>query len=334
MFNILPWHVQHWNHLVMQFRKQRLPHALLLVGAKGLGKQALARNLATLLLCHQEGLREDIHGIPCGNCKGCLLLAAGNHPDLTSIAAEEDNGVIKIDQIREMVESLHSAAHQKGWRVVIIEQAELMNLAAANALLKTLEEPAAKTMLILTTVHANKLPATIRSRCQKLAIHVPSHTVAEPWLQDRLPGVDVKLLLVLANGAPLQVLSWGMTEFFSRRKALLEHIYALVFDRNCWEAALNAAMVFDLNEFVLLLMYVTLDLVKLKLLVSSTLVNEDEIVKLTALAAVADLPKIFAYQQELFRLKEYLLDKFNFNRRMIFERLVIDWMRCFVHDTK
>jgi DNA polymerase-3 subunit delta' len=328
LFNILPWHGQYWDYLVMQFKKHRLPHALLLIGANGLGKQALARNLAALLLCH----RKD-HGIPCGNCGGCLLLASGNHPDLMYIAAEEDNGIIKIDQVREIVESLHSSAHQRGWRVVIIEQADMMNLAAANALLKSLEEPAVQTMLILTTAYANKLPATIRSRCQKLVIHTPAHIVAESWLRDKLVGVDVKLLLILANGAPLQALSWGMTEFFAKRKTLFEHIYTLVFDHNHWDAVLEAASVFDLNELILLLLYVILDLIKLKLLVSATLVNEDEIVKLTALAIVADLSKIFAYQQELFRLKEYLLSKFNLNRRVILERLVIDWLRCFVHNT-
>jgi hypothetical protein len=135
----------------------------------------------------------------------------------------------------------------------------------------------------------------------------------------------------LTNGAPLQALSWGTTEFFFIILVLFERIYALVFDHNHWEVTLDAASAFDLNEIILLLMYVSLDLIKLKLLVSDRLVNEDERVKLAALAAAADLSKIFAYQRELFKLKEYLLDKFNFNRRMILERLVIDWMGCFVY---
>ena len=139
-----PWQLQEWQQLSQQIAAKKLPHALMFAGAKGIGKRHLAEALAQLLLC-----LSPIEGTPCGKCRGCMLNKAQNHPDLIVISPEEGAKGIKVDQVRALIEDLGKTAQQGGYKVVVLEPAEAMNANAANALLKSLEEPAASTLLIL-----------------------------------------------------------------------------------------------------------------------------------------------------------------------------------------
>ncbi len=290
MFNILPWHTENWHHLVELFKNNRLPHAFLITGVQGLGHRELAENLAAMLLCS----RRNLAGYPCGKCGDCLLLVAGNHPDLLMVTTEESSRVIKIEQIREMVGLLNNTAHRGGWRIVIIENADLLNGAAANALLKTLEEPVANVLIVLTTSHSRLIPATVRSRCQILTMSLPVYGELAPWLRSKLPNLETKLLFTLADRAPLRALAWGSGEFLAHRKALFQGLYELVLDNLCWENTLMTALFFALDELILLLMHMAFDLIKLKFSISNYLTNEDELVRLRDLAARVNLKKIFS----------------------------------------
>lgn len=156
-------HQKPFDLLYQALIQNRLSHAYLLSGTAGIGKTDFARAFAALLLCEKKAVTQ-----PCGKCRGCVLMQAGNHPDFLLVMPEEKAHSIKIDQIRHMTQQLSHTAHATGYRVVIISPANAMPVQAANALLKTLEEPVGKTVIFLIDDQKNALPATISSRCQKI----------------------------------------------------------------------------------------------------------------------------------------------------------------------
>lgn len=166
---LLPWQQQNWAHLCSYIAQKRIPQALLITGNKGLGKQQLADQFAVALLCATP----QSDGTACGRCSSCLLVNADTHPDLIHIQPDEPGKGITIGQIRSLIIRLALKPQFEAYRVVIINPAEMMNNAAANAFLKCLEEPTERTAIILITEKPAKLPATIVSRCQKLAIATP-----------------------------------------------------------------------------------------------------------------------------------------------------------------
>ncbi len=181
---LLPWHRDLATAMLQQ--RARWPHALLIAGRRGLGKRALALHFARALLC--EAPRPD--GDACGVCPSCLYVAAGAHPDLRLIEPllfdEEGNvtvvDAITVDRIRELTAFTQLSTHRHRAKVAVIAPAEAMNAAAANALLKTLEEPPADTYLMLVSHQSARLPATIISRCRRLPVPEPDVTAAAAWL--------------------------------------------------------------------------------------------------------------------------------------------------------
>jgi DNA polymerase-3 subunit delta' len=184
----------------------RMPHALLLTGIAGLGKQRFADKIAASLLCQQPGDNAEA----CGQCHSCRLLNAGSHPDHTVVAPEETGKQIKVDQIRELKAKQTLMPKVSGWKTVIIRSADSMNISAFNSLLKLLEEPQPQSVLLLISQNPHQLPITIRSRCQTLAMPVPEQQAAIDWLSEQNPQQDEKAwqsLLKLVQGAPLAALT-------------------------------------------------------------------------------------------------------------------------------
>jgi DNA polymerase-3 subunit delta' len=195
----LPWQAQDWSHLNQQLAAGKLPHALLLVGNQYTGKTRLAMALSRLLLCHQSA-----NGLNCGHCHACQLSASGSHGDFRWLQPEEKSRVIKIDQVRSVVEFTNKTASLGQRKVVVLAPADSMNVNAANALLKSLEEPAADTYLLLVCHRLHSLPATIRSRCQIQKLAVPDAQQCLAWLdQATLDRGRSEQLLALADGRPL-----------------------------------------------------------------------------------------------------------------------------------
>ncbi|RLA48503.1 MAG: DNA polymerase III subunit delta' [Gammaproteobacteria bacterium] len=195
----LPWQAQDWSQLNQQLANGLLPHALLLAGNQYTGKARLAMALSRLLLCHQPS-----GGLNCGHCHACQLSASGNHGDFRWLQPEEKSRVIKIDQVRSVVEFTNKTAGLGQRKVVVLAPADSMNVNAANALLKSLEEPAADTYLLLVCHRLHSLPATVRSRCQILKLTVPDAQQCLAWL-DQATGEreQSERLLALADGRPL-----------------------------------------------------------------------------------------------------------------------------------
>jgi len=228
--NAYPWHRDAWRGLTAA--PERLPHALLLHGPAGVGKRSFALALARWLLCKSPTAEGG-----CGTCPACNWFEQGAHPDFRLIepeaeaaeagSAEKKGGrAITIQAIRELGEFIALAAHQGGWRVVVLQPAEALNAAAANALLKTLEEPPANVLLILVAHQPRRLPATVRSRCRKLVLPLPAATEAAAWLAGQ--GVETPASpLAEAGGAPLLALDCADVERSQRRERLLDRLATL-----------------------------------------------------------------------------------------------------------
>lgn len=205
---ILPW--QQEALLELAGKSTRIPHALLIHGRAGIGKHALALNVAQALLC--EASRPD--GTACSACAGCRYAMAGQHPDLMRLelmTLDDESGeqvmteTIAIDRVRALIDFVQLTSHRQGAKVAVIAPAERMNANAANALLKTLEEPPARTHILLVTDQPGRLPPTIVSRCRKLAAPFPPTAAARDWLAAQ--GVRApELILAQAGGAPLAAL--------------------------------------------------------------------------------------------------------------------------------
>lgn len=215
----LPWHQDLWRQLQQRQAAGRLPHALLLAGPAGLGKGSFARRLARALLCEHP----DTEGEACGQCRSCRLFRAGSHPDFSVVQPPEDGKIIKVDQIRALCAFLGYTAQYGGYKIALLEPADLMNVNAANSLLKTLEEPPGNGLLLLVTAQPARLPATVRSRCQKIRFDLPAAAVAVPWLAARVAdGVAPAALLDIAGGAPLAALAQADGDRWRRRRELFE----------------------------------------------------------------------------------------------------------------
>lgn len=196
---ILPWHQQVWDRLVQQQREGRLPHALLCVGPEGVGKRVLVEQLIASLLCVDAGS----DGLACGRCDRCQRRLGGTHPDLRYLTPEEGSQVLKVDQIRELSAFVTLTSQFGGWKIGVIDPADWMNVNAANALLKTLEEPSPGSLLVLISDRPSSLPATVRSRCQRVDVRVPGFEAALRWLQEETRSDRAAEALRRSAGMPL-----------------------------------------------------------------------------------------------------------------------------------
>ena len=198
---LLPWQEGTWSRIEAMLDAGRPPHGLLLHGPGGIGKRRLALRLAAAILCTNP------RPGPCGACRSCHLQGAGSHPDFLRIEPAEGESVIPIGSVRDLIDRFTLAAERA--RVAVIAPAEAMNQAAANAFLKTLEEPAGSATFILVCDAAGQLPATIRSRCRKMAVPAPPRAEALAWLEVETDPAPAQQLLDLAGGAPLAALELG-----------------------------------------------------------------------------------------------------------------------------
>lgn len=219
-----PWQLSEWQQLNQQIVANKLPHALMFAGPKGIGKRHLAESLAQLLLC-----LAPIEGTPCGKCRGCQLNSVQNHPDLIRVEPEEGSKGIKVDQVRALIDDLGKTSQQGGYKVVVLEPAEAMNTNSANALLKSLEEPAANTLLILLSHSSSAVLPTIRSRCQMRLLPMPSNEQVIHWLTPLMVGsqVPIEKLMEAAGGAPLTALAYLKGDSLERRDTWLLNLIRL-----------------------------------------------------------------------------------------------------------
>ncbi len=197
---LYPWLSGHWSFFKQRLDADRLAHALIIQGPAGCGKIALAIEMVARLLCIENQARA------CGQCRSCKLLSGGAHPDYFELQPEEGSEVIKVDQVRGLISRLVLTTFASDRKVAYIHPAEMMNAAAANALLKSLEEPSGNTVLILVSDNPGSLPVTIRSRCQAISVAQPDKQLVQDWLEESSgsPPNEVSAAIQAAGGSPLR----------------------------------------------------------------------------------------------------------------------------------
>lgn len=202
-----PWQLDVWQSLHQQNQLQRLPHALLVVGEAGIGKQHFVDAFVAQLMCFKK------QEMACGECKSCQLLMAGSHPAYIDIAVEEKSSIIKVDQIRLLVDFVAKTIQIGDVKIAVIHTAECMNTNAANSLLKSLEEPSNNTHIILLTHAPHRLLPTIRSRCRTIEMPKPNIAEADKWLATFITDESARQqLMLLANNNPLLAMQYADKE--------------------------------------------------------------------------------------------------------------------------
>jgi DNA polymerase-3 subunit delta' len=203
------------------FAAGRLSHALLIHEAPGTGGEWLAYWTAQLVLCAHPSQA------PCGQCPACRHVSQRQHPDLISVTPAGESAQIRIEQVRELAADLALTAHQGGYKVGVICPADGMNRFAANALLKTLEEPPGGTLLALVASVPSRLPATLLSRCQRLRVPAPPREAAVAWLEATRGPAEWDRVLAVLGDAPLLAAAADPAELLATAAEMSRDLEAL-----------------------------------------------------------------------------------------------------------
>lgn len=320
----LPWQRHAFETFAQARAAGRLPHALLVTGPRGVGKRALVGLIGRSLLCRQP----DAGGLACRRCRECELLAAGTHPDYRTIGPDPEgkSDEIKVDAIRGLTASEALTAHRGGWKLVVIDPAQNMNASAANSLLKTLEEPSPDTLLCLVCEHPERLPATVRSRCQQLKVPVPPTADACAWLAARTDAKDLPTLLCLARGAPLEALALLEEGRLPQREAAFAGFVELA--RGLRDPLAQAVAWNELDPTVLLdwLGGWVSDLLRLASgHASPRLLNPDKAEALRGMAKVVSPQQAHGFLEQVWRARAH--ERSAVNRLLLCEALAVAWAR-------
>lgn len=302
-----PWQERQWQRMTRLIETDKLPHALLLSGIEETGKLDFALALAVRLLCQKPRA-----GRACGDCRACKLYEAGSHPDLLRVEPGAPGKAISVDAIRELSAFTAKTAMLGGWRIVIVNPAEAMTRSAANALLKTLEEPGEATLLLMIYHQKGELLATIRSRCQSLLFPTPSVDQVAPWLRQQVGDpAEVDGLIKLGAGRPLRAL---------RATAAVIREELLVFDR-----VLNA-----LSENHMSPVQAAEELVALAPLdfIEYLLNRHCREIRGGFLDSRLPNPSVFVYLDQLLSAKRMVMSKANPNEQLLAEELLMGWQQA------
>jgi DNA polymerase-3 subunit delta' len=316
-----PWQDSLWQQLA---GRTQHAHAYLLHGPAGIGKRALAERLMASLLCQRPSALDA-----CGECKSCLLLKAGSHPDNYILEPEEADKAIKVDQVRDLVSFVVQTAQLGGRKVVLIEPVESMNINAANALLKSLEEPSGDTVLLLVSHQPSRLLPTIKSRCVQQACPLPSEAMSQAWLAKALPDCtdeERAELLTLAAGSPLAAVNLQAQGVREQRAQVVEGVKKLLKQQQSptqlaegWNA-IPLLLLFDwfCDWSSLILRYqLTQDEQGLGLMDMRKVIQY--------LAQKSGQDKVLNIQDWILAQRQKVLSKANLNRVLLLEALLVQW---------
>ncbi|MCC8341219.1 DNA polymerase III subunit delta' [Pseudomonas stutzeri] len=321
MTDVLPWQVDLWRQLA---GRAQHAHAYLLHGPAGIGKRLLAEQLMALLLCQRP-----VEARACGKCKACQLLAAQTHPDHYVLGPEEVDKAIRVDQVRDLVGFVTQTAQLGGRKVILLEPAEAMNLNAANALLKSLEEPSGDTVLLLISHQPSRLLPTIKSRCVQQACPLPGRQQSLDWLAARLPELGPELreqLLTLAAGSPLAALKLHEQKVLELRAQVVDGVKKLLKQQQSasqlaegWNA-LPLILLFDwFCEWAHLIL-------RYQMAGDEAELGAADMQKvLQYLAQKSSQQKVIALQDWLLEHRQKVLGKANLNRVLLLEALLVQW---------
>jgi len=323
VFTDFPWHQKTWDKFSAARTRKHLPHALLVSGEEGIGKNEFAEKVVQSLLCHQP-----VKNNPCERCNGCKTYSAGSNPDFMEIKVAEDKKQIGVDQIRALSKFITLSRSFESYRIILLHPVEAMNANAANSLLKSLEEPADNTIIILLATSLNQIIPTIKSRCQLLSLPMPSQQQALDWLQVNTPELsDGQARLDLSFGRPLIALEYNdsdinqAADFASDILHILEEKKSVTEVAKVWEKAQHK----DLIDWQVswLQTFIKEDLTDVKGEVKSTSLLEQNTSKIKMLISGEPCWKLY---QKILEQKKYIHT--SVNPLMFIENMLILWFKA------
>lgn len=323
---MLPWHQSEFERLLAN--KAGLPHAILLRGQQGIGKMAFARSLAQALLCETPA---PSHAA-CGHCEACHWFMAGSHPDFRQIEPEslveagmEEQGSDKkassqigVEKIRQLYDFINISSHRNGPKIILLHPAEALNVNAANALLKNLEEPPPRTHFLLVSHRSHALLPTIKSRCRQLPLAAPERQLALEWLKSQEVSAP-ELALAQTGNSPLLAMQLAEQDYWQARDVFLRHIGSPRFDP--LEVA-EQIKDYPVPQVVSWLQKWSYDLAASKFL-GTIRYNPDCEAALAATAKQADGLRILRFHREMVKLQRSV--NHPLNARLFIEQLMISY---------
>lgn len=321
-----PWHNKLdtiWSELLLS---KKFPPAILLTASDGIGRDILLKFQAEKLLC--SSLNTD--GNPCGVCHSCKLYAANNHPDLHVVEPVSIGKNIGIDQIRKLNENVWKSSQLNGNRVFLIAHADYMGEAAANALLKTLEEPPQNCYFLLYCTQLDRIIPTLKSRCNKWNLVVPPENEVKKWLTNQVDlanftQLELSEIINLNAGAPLASLQHIQSNRQEKLQLLLDLFgkYIIADEPNL--QMLTANICENYPNSLTWISYILSDLVKLSQNMDRyiTLCNNQE--SLLQLAKKTNVFKLFEINKNLNLMQRQLLEHPGLNK----EILIQEWLLQF-----
>jgi DNA polymerase III subunit delta' len=283
--------------------RKRLAGSYIFSGESGIGKKLAAINFAKALNCIGTDSGSEYPADSCDRCEACLKTQSGSHPDFILIAPEDRQ--IKIDEIRLIDNALSFRPFEGRKKVVIVDDAETMNISSANAFLKTLEEPPEDSVIILISSRPDRLPATIRSRCSRVNFVTLSHEFCRQVLRGKVPDEGLEALAKLSMGKPGHALSTDLREEAAWFSNLLTAM--LNAEKDSWASRE------EMDKWFEYLLAMVRDAAVFRVTgKTDQLINEDLGEFTCKIGKSMELPVIIEMHKELSLLKERLM--FNLNK--------------------
>lgn len=314
IFSKYPWLKLPFEQLADMIVNHRAHHALLINYIQGSGEEELINLLVNRLICQSSQQLQ-----PCGQCHSCQLLLSQHHPDYYLITNEQGKQSISIDQIRSISTKVYEKSQQGGNKVIWIKHAALMTEAAANALLKTLEEPPENTYFILSDEHNSQFLPTIHSRCFCYFLPIPKLEESIVWLKKQHNHLysdnELATALLLSENAPINAATLLQPEKWQQRKSFCENLTEVLPRNNFWQLAktFNHEGFFEhITWFCALLS----DALKAKQKVGRYIVNRDQ-VPLVRLLATKNNDEIASLYQIWLQARNLLSSVTGLNKELI-----------------
>ena len=315
-----PWLRPHLESLVTSYQGGRGHHALLIHALPGMGAESLMYAISRYLMCQRpEGHKS------CGQCHSCQLMQAGTHPDYYALAPEKGKSSLGIDAVRELSEKLYEHARLGGAKVVWLSDATLLTDAAANALLKTLEEPPANTWFLLACREPVHLLATLRSRCRMHHLAPPGEPYALAWLAREVTASQEMLLtaLRLSGNAPAAALQLLQTDAWTARQQLCQGLENALTRRD-WLSLLPVLNHEDVASRLHWLATLMLDALKVNQHITR-LTNADVVPLVSLLAQELTGARLRTLAQEICACRQRLLNVTGLNRELTLTDCLLRW---------
>ncbi|MDV5224665.1 DNA polymerase III subunit delta' [Providencia rettgeri] len=320
--NWYPWLNETYRQLVTSYQQGRGHHALLLHSLPGNGAEALCYGISRWLICQNtDGLKS------CGKCHSCQLMLAGTHPDYHVLEPEKGKNTISVEAVRKLTDILSSHAQQSGAKVAYIPRTEALTDAAANALLKTLEEPTPQTYFLLGCEKRESLLATLRSRCLYTFLSPPELQTAWYWLQKQVAGLnynDALTALKLCQGAPIAAMSLLQPEHWQQRTTLC-HALAHALQQGDMLSLLPVMNNDKALEQIGWVLGLLSDSMKLQQQAAQFCLNQDQLPLASILASRMSKEKLFDVYEAWQNCRHQLLTVPALNQELLLTNQLLQW---------